>query len=419
MNERSEEAAQPAQKVATGLQDNWWLEQGAEIAERAPLLLAAIAGCALLAGMAIAPATNALYLLTWLLAVIAAGSGQWLLLQAQGSPLQGTPGRAWLAAWLALNTLQGCLWGGGFASLLLLADGKAMLIELQSLACLLLAIVSLAASACLSPLLPALLLFLSSALLPPCIVLILIAPGPPVLPLALFGLFLLLSFGYGWRFCIRLWRHGLASLRTEEALWEYRLLQQELEKYKREQTRLLEEKSKAEDRASQLTTWSFQDGLTKIANRRQFDEFLNREWRRAIRGKSPISLIMLDVDNFKLYNDRFGHQKGDLCLQQVAAVLQRFSRRGGDLAARYGGEEFAVILPEAPAAAGMRIAESIRQAVEKLQLPHPDTPLGVITVSLGVSTIAPPQPEDHPKQLLELADKALYQAKRDGKNRVA
>jgi diguanylate cyclase (GGDEF)-like protein/PAS domain S-box-containing protein len=160
------------------------------------------------------------------------------------------------------------------------------------------------------------------------------------------------------------------------------------------------------------------DPLTKIANRRHFDAFLEKEWQRAIRNAQPLSLVVLDVDHFKLYNDTLGHVAGDVCLQKVAQALEAHALRPTDLAARYGGEEFVLLFAETPHEAAARLAEAIRTTVEALQLPNPRSPTSPwITVSVGVATIVPTQ-LDQIEQLFVCADRAMYAAKGAGRNRV-
>jgi adenylate cyclase len=160
------------------------------------------------------------------------------------------------------------------------------------------------------------------------------------------------------------------------------------------------------------------DGLTQIPNRRQFDEYLQQEWKRMAREKSQLSLILCDVDFFKLYNDTYGHQAGDSCLQKVAQAMSQTIKRPSDLVARYGGEEFAVILPNTNLEGAMIVAEEIRSQVKILAVPH--TASGVseyVTVSLGVTSMIPVA--DIPAALLvKSADEALYRAKQKGRNRL-
>jgi diguanylate cyclase (GGDEF)-like protein/PAS domain S-box-containing protein len=160
------------------------------------------------------------------------------------------------------------------------------------------------------------------------------------------------------------------------------------------------------------------DPLTKIANRRHFDAFLEKEWQRAMRNAQPLSLVVLDVDHFKLYNDTLGHAAGDLCLQKVAHALEAHALRPTDLAARYGGEEFVLLFAETPHEAATRLAQAIRTTVEALQLPNPRSPTSPwITASIGVATIVPTQ-LDQIEQLFLCADRAMYAAKAGGRNRV-
>ncbi len=160
------------------------------------------------------------------------------------------------------------------------------------------------------------------------------------------------------------------------------------------------------------------DGLTALANRRTFDSRLAMEWQRATTLGQPIALLMIDVDNFKLYNDFYGHVGGDACLRAVAGVLVAVGRKGSDLPARYGGEEFAVLLPGSELEGAMKAAERIRAAVEIRGIPHADSPLGLVTISIGVASFYP-CPGLSPQQLVETADAGLYEAKRQGRNRVA
>lgn len=172
----------------------------------------------------------------------------------------------------------------------------------------------------------------------------------------------------------------------------------------------------------ELTKLSNQDGLTGIANRRLFDQTLDREWRRAARDKKPLALLLADVDHFKLYNDHCGHQDGDDCLKQVAATFEEWSRRPGDLAARYGGEEFALILPGDTLEDALRVAESLRQAISRLEISHPGSPTAShVTISLGAASALPGSPGQlaSPIDLLARADANLYSAKEKGRDQVA
>ena len=172
------------------------------------------------------------------------------------------------------------------------------------------------------------------------------------------------------------------------------------------------------DTANQeLRRLSSSDGLTGISNRRYFDTMLDREWRRARRNGTSLSLILCDIDFFKGYNDSHGHLAGDDCLRRVAEALRTTLERGGDTPARYGGEEFAVVLPDTPLEGAMIVAEKARQAVMGLHIPHVNSPHTWVTLSLGVADHLPQEGES-PHVLIEAADKALYEAKRQGRNRV-
>jgi diguanylate cyclase (GGDEF)-like protein/PAS domain S-box-containing protein len=160
------------------------------------------------------------------------------------------------------------------------------------------------------------------------------------------------------------------------------------------------------------------DGLTQIANRRCFDKTLELEWRRMARDKQPLSLILCDIDFFKLYNDTYGHQKGDECLKVVAEILARNARRGGDVAARYGGEEFAVILPRTDARGAMRVAELIHSDLKARAIPHAGSKVSkFVTLSIGLA-IAVSDPKLSIEGLIGDADRALYQAKLEGRDRI-
>lgn len=160
------------------------------------------------------------------------------------------------------------------------------------------------------------------------------------------------------------------------------------------------------------------DGLTQIANRRQFDSYLDGEWKRAVREKASISIVLCDVDFFKLYNDTYGHQAGDTCLQKIATALARSAKRPADLVARYGGEEFALILPKTDGIGAVRVADRIRQQVKALKLPHAKSSVSeYVTVSLGIATTVP-NARALPVEAIALADKALYRAKELGRDRT-
>lgn len=177
---------------------------------------------------------------------------------------------------------------------------------------------------------------------------------------------------------------------------------------------------KLDEANRELRRLSSVDGLTGIANRRCFDETLAREWRRAMRNQQPLSLVLIDVDAFKQYNDGYGHQDGDTCLKTVASTLAQALRRPTDLAARYGGEEFAAILSDTSPEGAAALAEAMRAAVEAQGIPHRHSPAGpVVTISLGVASCVPDRGDESGYlALIKAADRALYAAKADGRNTV-
>ncbi len=196
---------------------------------------------------------------------------------------------------------------------------------------------------------------------------------------------------------------------------------QRLEATKRElqlQTKALEDANallaNAIDTLHRIST---QDGLTGVSNRRHFDDTLVLEWRRALRKQVPVSLLMIDIDHFKAFNDAAGHQAGDDCLRRVAQALQDSLHRAADLVARYGGEEFAVLLPECEEHQARRLAGVLRARIESLRHVHPAAPGSIVTISIGVATQVPERNTSH-VDLVSRADVALYEAKRGGRNRV-
>ncbi len=173
-----------------------------------------------------------------------------------------------------------------------------------------------------------------------------------------------------------------------------------------------------EEANQKLERLSFLDGLTNLANRRRFDEFLQIEWRRAVRDAAPFSVILTDIDFFKAYNDTYGHEAGDEILKRIAGTLAATVNRPADLVARYGGEEFVVVLPGTDAAGAGTLAERLRAAVEALAIPHTASRAAAhVTISAGVAT-AVPERGAAAAALVAAADQALYQAKHDGRNRV-
>jgi diguanylate cyclase (GGDEF)-like protein len=178
----------------------------------------------------------------------------------------------------------------------------------------------------------------------------------------------------------------------------------------------LVQKSMALERSNQqLELLSATDGLTGLANRRQFDQHLYSEWQRSMRSGLPISLLLLDIDHFKRYNDQYGHLAGDACLRQVAGILYDCAQRTGELVARYGGEEFALLLPGADGDVAMTVAQRCMDEVAKARIVHADSPVAEhLTVSIGVATVVASQ-DLVPESLVRCADEALYRVKSSGR----
>ncbi|MEB3212911.1 MAG: PleD family two-component system response regulator [Leptolyngbyaceae bacterium] len=163
------------------------------------------------------------------------------------------------------------------------------------------------------------------------------------------------------------------------------------------------------------------DSLTGLANRRYFDECLDREWKRSLREQKHVSLILFDIDYFKLYNDAYGHQDGDTCLKHIARALkQKAAKRATDIMARYGGEEFAAILPSTDLSGALEVATNLQEGIKALRIPHKKSK-GMhkyVTISQGIASLIA-TPDLHPSDLLNFADQALYHAKRSGRNSIA
>ncbi len=183
-----------------------------------------------------------------------------------------------------------------------------------------------------------------------------------------------------------------------------------------QQARLYRQLEEANKKLEQL---AIKDGLTQLANRRYFDQFLDQQWRQLARAHAPLSLILCDVDHFKIYNDTYGHPMGDACLRQVAMALNRAIRRTTDLVARYGGEEFAIVLPHTDTEGALTLIEAVQREVKQLAIHHVGSATSQqVTLSLGLATVIP-----HPcltsEILITRADKALYQAKLAGRDRYS
>lgn len=195
-------------------------------------------------------------------------------------------------------------------------------------------------------------------------------------------------------------------------------LKREIDNRKVREQELLKLTQRLEELNQMLQRLSSLDGLTGIANRRHFDLVLKQEWRRAIRDATPLSLILIDVDFFKAYNDTYGHQMGDDCLKRVTDSLKGVMKRPTDLIARYGGEEFVVLLSRTEAGRAAAIAETLRASVEALEILHTNSQISErVTISLGIATTVPKQ-NSSPAELITAADLALYRAKDGGCNQV-
>lgn len=230
----------------------------------------------------------------------------------------------------------------------------------------------------------------------------------------------------GWYSTVKIWGSAYAILALFStvmlAIWQRRR-QRETENAARAATALREQNTKLEAanvqleaQRAQLHALAFLDGLTGIANRRHFNERLQKEWRDCRRHQTHLTLLMIDIDHFKLFNDHYGHQAGDDCLKLVAKSLQERLWRAHDVVARYGGEEFVCLLPNCEPVHAKAKAEQLRMAIEALGIPHVASPVnGMVTISIGIASQVP-ENNSYPEQLLSAADKALYAAKVAGRN---
>jgi diguanylate cyclase (GGDEF)-like protein len=185
----------------------------------------------------------------------------------------------------------------------------------------------------------------------------------------------------------------------------------------RSTVREMEQQAIIERQLKAMEAFANTDGLTGLANRRSLDEHLETEWRRGMREHNFLAVVMLDIDLFKSYNDKYGHPSGDECIRNIASVIKGYARRAGDIAARYGGEEFVLVLPGVDLGDAASIAERIRLEIFSANRPHAGSPEGRVTVSVGTAS-APAASLDSGEALLRSADKALYRAKAEGRNRV-
>jgi diguanylate cyclase (GGDEF)-like protein len=183
------------------------------------------------------------------------------------------------------------------------------------------------------------------------------------------------------------------------------------------QVRQIEMEDELRSDRTALAELALRDSLTGVGNRRAFEEAIEREWRVALRTQQSISLLLVDIDFFKQYNDRYGHLAGDKCIREIAAALHASLQRPADVVARYGGEEFVVILPSTTASGAREVATRVCKLVRQLNIPHEDSPHGRATVSVGASTVTPSEGV-LPHELIATTDRALYDAKNNGRNRV-
>jgi len=208
------------------------------------------------------------------------------------------------------------------------------------------------------------------------------------------------------------------AIKLQQMNQELEAMNQELQRLTQKQAEVIAERTAALEEANyELRRLAALDGLTQIANRRCFNEYLVQAWRRMARQEKPLSLILGDVDFFKRYNDAYGHQAGDDCLRQVAQAIAGAVQRPNDLVARYGGEEFGIILPATESEDAFQVSETIRHAVKQLKLNHIQSDVSAyVTLSLGIACVFP-TPDLSPLILINAADRALYQAKDQGRDR--
>jgi diguanylate cyclase (GGDEF)-like protein len=222
-----------------------------------------------------------------------------------------------------------------------------------------------------------------------------------------------MAFAYGASdFISKPYRNYEFLARVRSAL----IFKHETDRRKARERELLEVTRQLSDLNAVLNRLSLIDGLTSISNRRFFDQSMNQEWRVSYRNERPVSLILIDIDHFKIFNDNYGHQAGDQCIKQVAQIIRGCLRRPGDLVARYGGEEFACILPDTDLTGATFVADRINASIQAANISHGKSPTADrVTVSQGVVSCIP-GPNLTREQFIEAADQALYLAKREGRN---
>ncbi len=379
-----------ASQTAKDFQDDILREQVRLAAKQIPTMQTASFIVALVLSYAVRDSVPHARILIWLLMVLAVVAGR-LVMYYQFSKVSNTPfnGTYWEKAYLLLALLSGIIWG--LSALLIFPAGAPGLIFL-----LVLVMASLSATTTISH---------SSLKFGPVV-----WAGPAML---------LYSIRFAWEggkteniiaaliiiYLVTILHYSLTYHRTVTSSLSLKF----------ENLELLEEVRMANEilrRASAI------DGLTGLANRQSFEEFMEREWRRAIRDQKPLSLIMADIDHFKAFNDNYGHQGGDECLKKVASAIAEEAKRPADLAARYGGEEFMTVLPATDLHGAMEIAERMRANVEALAVPHAHSSTAdSVTISIGVASLIP-QRGTHHSSLIRLVDTALYAAKHAGRNVV-
>ena len=385
--------------------DTWWQKQLLTLKKRISILLTVEITLVLIGAPLWASRQSVPWVipwpmpwpLVWLLVLASTLITIFALLQGWSDRGSQTPGWIWRVLWHITHILHSVLWGMGFLFLVPLDPmvANAVLALLTVIGAYALIPIPLTFTTYqLGLLLPAT-LATSLGFLPADFSVFLL-PSASLAVLLVFGL---LSFCHSlWSHCDRLYTKN-QELSHEQALdW-------------------VQEKEELEASIVTLQELSMHDAMTKLPNRRHFDHSYAREWRRSRRQKAPISILMIDIDHFKQYNDEYGHLQGDECLRQVSDVFGMYARRGGDLSARYGGEEFVILLPETPIDHARNLADQIRQAIVDLQIPHVLSKYRVVTVTIGVAA-ATPEDKQKAKTVIQRADTALYQGKHEGRNCV-